>query len=91
MTIAHRAIFVYVDKNGTQYSLIPLMESKEAFDYTIPSLSVTIYRGRSESLLAGFSQRWYISTAVLNRWLYPRHRGVKCAGISNKICYRAKL
>ena len=38
-----------VDKNGTQYSLIPLMECKEAFDYTIPSFS---YRGRSESLLA---------------------------------------
>ena len=29
-----------VDKNGTQYSLIPLMESKEAFVYTIPSFSV---------------------------------------------------
>ena len=29
-----------VDKNGTQYSLIPLMESKEAFDYTIPSFYV---------------------------------------------------
>ena len=48
-----------VDKNGTQYSLIPLMESKEAFDYTIPSFSVIIYRGRSESLLAGSSRRWY--------------------------------
>ena len=48
-----------VDKNGTQYSLIPLMESKEAFDYTIPSFSATviIYRGRSESLLAGSSRR----------------------------------
>ena len=49
-----------VDKNGTQYSLIPLMESKKAFDYTIPSFSVIIYRGRSESLLAGSSRRWYI-------------------------------
>ena len=49
-----------VDKNGTQYSLIPLMESREAFDYTIPSFSVIIYRGRSESLLAGSSPRWYI-------------------------------
>ena len=48
------------DKNGTQYSLIPLMESKEPFDYTIPSFSVIIYRGRSESLLAGSSRRWYI-------------------------------
>ena len=44
------ASFKYiVDKNGTQYSLIPLMECKEAFDYTIPSFSVIIYRGRSES------------------------------------------
>ena len=49
-----------VDKNGTQYSFIPLMESKEAFDYTIPSFSVIIYCGRSESLLAGSSRRWYI-------------------------------
>ena len=49
-----------VDKNRTQYSVIPLMESKEAFDYTIPSFSVIIYRGRSESLLAGSSRRWYI-------------------------------
>ena len=51
-----------VDKNGTQYSLIPLMESKETFDYTIPSFAVIIYRGRSESLLAGSSRsrRWYI-------------------------------
>ena len=44
-----------VDKNGTQYSLIPLMESKETFDYTIPSFSVIIFHGRSESLLAGSS------------------------------------
>ena len=42
------------------YSLIPLMESKEAFDYTIPSFYIIIYRGRSESLLAGSSRRWYI-------------------------------
>ena len=27
-----------VDKNGTQYSLIPLMESKEAFDYTMQKI-----------------------------------------------------
>ena len=46
--------------NGMQYCLIPLMESKEAFDYTIPSFSVIIYRGSSESLLAGSSRRWYI-------------------------------
>ena len=43
-----------VDKNGTQYSLIPLMECKEAFDYTIQRFSVIIYRGHSESLLPGF-------------------------------------
>ena len=50
-----------VDKNGTQYFLIPLMECKEAFDYIIPSFSVNIiYLRRSESLLAGSSRRWYI-------------------------------
>ena len=49
-----------VDKNGTQYFLIPLMECKEAFDYTIPSFSAIIYHRRSESLLAGSSRRWYI-------------------------------
>ena len=54
-----------VDKNGTQYSLIPLMESKEAFDYTIPSFSVIIYRGRSESLLAGSSPRRYNYSAAV--------------------------
>ena len=41
-----------VDKNGTQYSLTPLMECKEAFDYTIPSFSVIIYLvSRSHTLL----------------------------------------
>ena len=58
-----------VDKNGTQYSLKPLMESKEAFDYTIPSFSVIIYRGRSESLLAGSSRRWYYSAAVTDGFI----------------------
>ena len=39
-----------VDKDRTQYSLIPLVESNEVFEYTIPSFSViTVARGRSES------------------------------------------
>ena len=77
-----------VDKNGTQYSLIPLMEPKEAFDYTIPSFSVIIYRGRSEFVSRFFSKMVY-SAAVTE--FYPRRRGGKCTDISYQNCYRAKL
>ena len=59
-----------VDKNGTQYSLILLMECKEAFDYTIPSFSVIIYRGRSESCWQVFLEDGiYISAAVTDGFI----------------------
>ena len=39
----------------TQYCLIPLVECKEVFEYTIPSFSViTVARGRSEKFFPGF-------------------------------------
>ena len=59
---------VCVDKNGTQYFLIPLMESKEAFDYTIPSFSVIIYCGRSEFVSRFFSKMVY-SAAVTDGFI----------------------
>ena len=59
-----------VDKNGTQYSLIPLMECKEAFDYTIPSFSVIFYRGRSESLFnSRFFSKMVYSAAVTDGFI----------------------
>ena len=46
------------------------MESKQAFDYTIPSFSVIIYRGRSESLLAcRFFSKMVYSAAVTDGFI----------------------
>ena len=58
-----------VDKNGTQYSLIPLMESKEGFDYTIPNFSVIIYRGRSEFVSSRFFSTMVYSAAVTDGFI----------------------
>ena len=44
------------------------MESKEAFDYTIPSFSVIIYRGRSEFVSRFFSKMVY-SAAVTDGFI----------------------
>ena len=44
-----------VDKDRTQYSLIPLVECKQVFDHTISIFSVfTVARGRSESFFTRF-------------------------------------
>ena len=43
-----------VDKNGTQCSLIPLVECKEAFEYTIPSFSSFLLLWMFGEFVAGF-------------------------------------
>ena len=51
--------------------VILLMESKEAFDYTIPSFSVIIYRRRSESLFnsSRFFSKMVCSAAVTDGFI----------------------
>ena len=78
-----------VDKDGTQYTLIPLIECKEAFDYTIPSFYVIIYRGRSESLLPGSSRRCYnYSVAVTDEFIQDTDARIFPTRIA---IYKAKL
>ena len=45
-----------VDKNGTQYSLIPLVECKEGIKYTIPSFSFLLTWAFGEFVAVFFSK-----------------------------------
>ena len=73
-----------IDKDRTQYSLIPLVECKEAFESTIPSFSViTVARGRSEYQVlfedgsAAVTGGFIRDTEELNAQIFPTRSAVE--------------
>ena len=80
-----------IDKDGRQYSLIPLVECKEALEYTIPSFSVitvdvrrvryqVILEGGSAAIVDGFIK----DIEELNTRIFPTRIAVELS--SNNAC-----
>ena len=80
-----------IDKDGRHYSLIPLVECKEALEYTIPSFSVitvdvrrvryqVILEGGSAAIVDGFIK----DIEELNTRIFPTRIAVELS--SNNAC-----